>query len=135
MAEILPFPCLKLMKKGYIVSNNIITNPYQWKRLENGPQSVRSPLKKALWHLNAFLVLCQAIFSAVQCWRLYYSDDAKQSYKIYMVFSTLFYTFGVCLQLANYGHQRALPRFVRGYIHFFRGNDHILRDNGFMLHN
>ena len=109
MAAILPASCLDLMRKGNGLTNTINTSPYQWRSFQRGPESIRSTWRKALWHLNAFLALCQAIFSAVQCWSSYHNEDGKKSYKIYMVFSTLFYTFGVCLQLENFGNQRALP--------------------------
>lgn len=108
------------MFNGYKITNVLTTNPYEWKCINDGPQSVKSVWKKLAWRLHAFLNVAQAIFAASQCWRLNIEDNGNTTHKIYMVFSALFYSFGVWLQLANWGNQTNLPRFVRGYTRFFR---------------
>ena len=107
------------MFNGYQITNALTTNPFQWKNMDDGPQSVKTGSKKIIWRVNALLAVAQATFAALQCCRLNLDDSANKTYKIYMVFSAVFYNFDVWLQLANLRNQTRLPRFVRGYVQFF----------------
>ena len=111
--------CLKIMQKGYILSDYLGTCPFHWNELKQGPQTVHNPLKKILWSINALLSFAQATFAVAQCWRTTQNDRAAPAHKIYIQFGAVLYTFGVLLHLANFCNRRFLPRFVRSYIKVF----------------
>ena len=114
--QILQPRCLQVMRKGYAVSNNIGTCPFEWTRRQAGPKTVRNPWKKVLWFMHGLLSFIQAGFAVVQCWRTTRSDTKTPAEKIYMNFSVVLYTYGVLLHLANFRNRKFLPRFVNGYL-------------------
>ena len=108
------------MFEGYQVTSMLTTNPFEWKNLYDGPQSVKPLWRKTAWRLHALMATAQAVFAAIQCCRYNLDDEDSTTLKIYMVFSAIFYSFDVWLQLANWQNQENLPRFVRGYVRFFK---------------
>ena len=108
------------MFKGYQITNVLGTSPFEWSKFLDGPQSVKPCRKKIAWGLHALMGTAQAMFATVQCCRYYLNEQGSQTFKIYMVFSAIFYNFDVWLQLANWDNRTALPRFLRGYVDFFK---------------
>ena len=107
------------MQKGYRLSNVIGTCPFNWDQHEKYPETTQSPLKKLLWWINMLLSSAQAGFALVQYLRTIGNDNETAANKIYMHFSAVLYVLGVLLHLSNLRNRRCLPRFVKGYIHFF----------------
>lgn len=108
------------MFKGYGITSFLHTTPFEWKTFADGPQTAKLWKNKVTWRLNALLAVAQAIFAGFQCWRLNLHDSGNKAHQIYLVFSAVLYNFDAWLQLANLQNQTRLPRFVRGYMDFFR---------------
>ena len=117
--QLLKPSCLKAMQKGYRLTNNIGTCPFEWSELQRGPETAQNPRKKISWITNVLLSFIQATFAVVQCWRSSQNDMETPTHKIYIHFSGVLYTYGVVLHWANFRNREFLPHFVRSYVQFF----------------